>query len=209
MQTPRTLLGLVFFLWVPACSLVAGLSGLVGPGADDAGAEGGVDDSGGADGAQGSSDGGAHLDAEAAAPFCSVDAGRYLCADFDEGALATGWGSSHQDPRASIGLSTTRYVSPSASFHATIDRRAALDLEYALLEQKVTAPWRRTVMDFDIFLEQPAFQGGDVNAALLAIDFQGGSSALTVYLTYGQGYCQVNVGASVSLDITSSFTTDA
>jgi hypothetical protein len=172
-----------------ACSLTTDLGGLSTTDATDASPEAGSS-------RDASGDGEASVVAEGGSDS-SADAGlcgqaHDLCATFDEGALADGWTSSRADAKGVIERSTARAASAPASFHATLAERGAGDLEYALLTKSLAGAWKRTVIDFDMLLDPPAWKAGDINASFIAVDFRDANgSQFSVYFPIGDGYAQV------------------
>jgi hypothetical protein len=182
---------------VAACSIVTDLSGLSGGAVTDGGTESGSPTD--APSGDGTVTTDAGTDASDAARLCSQP--HEFCTDFDDGALADGWTSANVDPKGAIERSTARSASAPASFHATIARRAAGDIEYALLTKSLPGPWKRTVIDFDMLLEAPAWQADDINAAFLAVYFSDSSGPqASFYMPVGPGYAQVT-GPSANLQL--------
>ncbi|HSO37342.1 MAG TPA: hypothetical protein VLT33_32670 [Labilithrix sp.] len=193
----RSVVGAIAGTLIPACTLVTNLDGLAGdpPVAPETGTEGSTGDTGGPDVVT--------ADAVDSAPdagsFCT--AGHTFCADFDEGALSLGWTRQHVDAKAAIELSTAHFTSPTSSFHASVERRAANDLENALLGKELTGSWRRLVVAFDVLIEGPAWQSGDSNAAFLAVYFDGTGPTNEIYFPVGNGYAQVTgPGMNIPID---------
>lgn len=192
----------VVAVWViAACSLTTDTSGLSTP--DVAAADGGPEasvttDAAGDRDAAGATDGGADASADGGG-LCA--ASHDLCATFDQGALMDGWDGSQVDTKAAIERSTTRAASAPASFHATIERRAAGDLEYALLTRVLPGAWKRTVIDFDMQLDSALWNAGDINASFIAVEFQDGTgSPFVVYFPIGDGYAQITA-PSLNLEL--------
>jgi hypothetical protein len=135
-------------------------------------------------------DSASNANADAAGRFCT--GGHVFCADFDVGGLADGWSGDNVAASGIVERSTTQSVSAPASFHAQLPRRAAGNLAYALLYKSFFGAWRRTVFDFDMLLETPDWQSGDINAAYFEFGFrEANQSAATYYFVIGNGYTQI------------------
>ena len=117
--------------------------------------------------------------------------------------LSLGWTRQGVDAKAAIELSTAHYTSPTSSFHASIARRAASDLENAFLGKDLTGPWKRLVVAFDVRIERPAWQSGDSNAAFVAVFFDGTGPTNQLYFPVGDGYAQLTgPGIDIPIDPT-------
>jgi len=195
MQSRLLLVAALPALALAACSLVTNFDDLASGGAAGADAGGGADATTdvGVDAAV-APDGSGEAGADSAAPpFCSGT--HAFCADFDEGSLLDGWTTKQVDALGMIEQSGVRYVSPGASFHSFLPRRAAGDIENAVLVKYLPGVWKRTVVDFEFFLERPDFQASDINAAFLQITFagNGSGSGQTLYFTIGEGYSHISM----------------
>ena len=178
-----------------ACSLLTDLNGLAsgapptavtdggpltdGAPADDGGV-GGQDSA--VDGTPGSDGGVTPVD------FCAGTMHAF-CADFEDADPFAAWTQKYVDLGTTGTLSTTHATSPSHSFFATTPARAASTPNVgAVLEQRFSRPWRRIVVELDIYEDQPAWTAGDVNAGILSVETQSGTNGKAWFLVTGPNY---------------------
>lgn len=192
-------LALAFALAATACALAVDTSGLTGgsSGASPADAGGdapapGRDAAGPAPDAGG---GDASADADAAVTrFCAPGHGHALCADFDEGAYLAGFDNQVIGPVGEVVAASERSRSAPKSLRTTLGRREST-IEYAVVIHSRTAPWRRVVTEFDVFLQQPDFKAADINAGIFTAGFYGELDA-NVAFSVGPDYTTLAVPSS-------------
>jgi hypothetical protein len=163
----------LFALAASACTLFFPLDGYGPPsGASDA------------SGASGASD--AASDSPNAGPFCRGNEHAF-CADFDEGALLDGWSSATRADAGDLALSTAQAKSRPLSLLSTILRRSS-DGEQSMLNKTFPGPFRRTIVEFDMYFEQADWAADDVNAALFSFYFSSKTGGKDVYLIAAKDY---------------------
>lgn len=118
--------------------------------------------------------------------FCA-DALVDFCSDFDTQELNAEWTELKADNGATIGFGTTRTVSAPRSLHATMPRREDVNATYyAYAAKTFVGPWRRTLIQFDVFVETMQWLGGDINAGIFNVGLVSSSSTKYFSLALGQ-----------------------
>lgn len=178
-----------------ACSLFTDLSGFSenlpttegGPG--PSGVDGGSD--------SGTSD--AEAGADAGPPFCSTQPHAF-CADFENGDLLTGWTKKQTDPIGALALSDIRSRSPRRSLFAMLPRRdQAEPPSRVTLDKFFEGPFKRVVVELDVYLEGTEWHVGDINSALVGIEFFSSLPGDAVFLSIGKEYANLNDTYGVAL----------
>ena len=184
---------LVVLVGLTGCGLFPSLDGLSGA---DAALDAAIDQD-----AMSNVDGDAtsESEAEASAPFCASSSTHTFCADFDEGSATAGWSSTQVDPDGALSLSTSTFTSSPASLRATMARRSSSSPgEYATVDEKVTG-WPHVVVDFDVYLEPPSFQNGDINSGIMSLSYFSGSVNASATISVGASYITVGtLGAPIN-----------
>lgn len=164
-----------------ACSLAFPLDGYSEAGSND-------DGGGATPGHDGSAETGIDRDT-GPARFCETFTGTF-CADFDEGVVLDGWSYETADAPGTHELS----MSPSLSraLHSTMPRRSNAKARISLTKS-FPGNFRRFVLDCDVHLVTPDWMSGDINAALLEIDFESDSKNEAFYLTSGRDYTDIGL----------------
>ncbi len=116
-----------------------------------------------------------------------------FCADFEGADPFGAWTQRLVDFGTTGEVSTTRARSPSHSFFAMLPPRAASTPDVgAVLEKRFPGPWRRIVVELDVYEEQPAWSAGDVNAALFSVETQSSRNGQAWFLTTGPNDTNLN-----------------
>jgi hypothetical protein len=175
------------------CLVLTDLSGLAGdPAPDpveptDAATEAAQD---GAPGDDAGTDGRTDGDADATSPFCATHPGHTACLDFDDGVLPADWVVDVTG--GALSWSSTRAVSPPGALFSTQPRRPTIKSK-AMLRKRMDTSFRHTVVEFDLYVEPPAWQAGDVNAGVFEISFFSSTVSGGIAVSIGQSY--VTIGA--------------
>ncbi|CAN5487372.1 hypothetical protein BH09MYX1_BH09MYX1_25260 [soil metagenome] len=130
------------------------------------------------------------------AHFCDGNLTAF-CADFDETELLAAsidgkpgkWTTAFTDPTGSLTLDSSRAISAPAALFAQLPRRGDVNqLPREQLRWAVSDAWRRVRITMQMYLENPGWMQGDINAALLewACYSKGGDTG--VVMTLGDGY---------------------
>lgn len=123
--------------------------------------------------------------------FCQSSVHAF-CADFDDGvALKDAWDMQF-DVGSAAAISTKQASSaPNSAFITMARREANAPTAYGVLN-KVFTGWARTVVDFDAYIEAPAFLSGDVNSGIVTISFYSDPNIdVGVAVSAGDGYVTV------------------
>lgn len=125
-------------------------------------------------------------DGGAIAPDCHAP-GVLFCADFESGAVDTGWDDRHEEQGGAVSLDTTIGAGSPRSARAAV--AAVSSPAYAALVKKLPGEWRPTTIELDVFLAAPAFASESSNIALAHVAFIGDaaaeSQANTLYVSLG------------------------
>ncbi len=148
------------------CGFLVDTGGLAGEGAaQDAGAEG-------ARVVEPALDASAPLEASTQR-FCDR-APHAFCADFEGAVFRDGWTSDSQELGGALSLVNPTPAHPTQALLAKMPRRETAKGS-AALRKTFDIPWRRVVMNFDVYVERPLFLTGDRNAGLVCFAFYAGS----------------------------------
>jgi hypothetical protein len=164
--------------------------------ATDSGVDANADPNANGDGGATGSDGGSSGDAsgEAGLPFC-VPGAHAFCSDF-EGPDAF---STFDGPNGTIDgiveLSTTRAKDGVQSLRTALPRRET-GKSAAVLSKVIIGPWRRSVMELDMYLEPIMWKPGDVNAALLMMAFLSDTQSVAFFVVIGSNYVSLAGGTA-------------
>ena len=161
------------------CSLLTPLDELTAGSHRDAGLESGTADAGA----------GADAGADASARFCALRPHAF-CSDFDGDDPYSPWKVRTQEAPGALEITSVRSVSSPRALHAHNPRQTS-SKHYVTLEQPFTGAWRRVVVDFDMYLENPSFLAGDSDFGLLGIFFS--STGAEQVLALGVGAAESGI----------------
>ena len=116
-----------------------------------------------------------------------------FCEDFDTSGAVPTWDQSAIDPKGSLSVSALRATSAPASLLSTMAQRSASDAYAQATLRKEFVGWRRIVLEFDIFVEPPAFSGSDVNSGIVDLYFRSATSSDGVALGLGATYTTLGI----------------
>lgn len=164
------------------CSLTtdfASLDSEKGPQPDGGDGATSADGAGGSDGG-GTTDGAPSTEAGTEAGKSPCNGSHMFCADFDVGTYDKGFTGQLSNGGGALALDDLAF-SPPHSVRATQPRRAAgLSGTQSSLSLGLPSPWRRVVVEADLFLTTPAWQSSDVNFALVHIGLYSPQNSGTV-----------------------------
>ncbi len=124
---------------------------------------------------------------DAAGTFC-VPGAHAFCEDFDTSTTLPALDGTQVDPKGAVSLSTARAASAPGALLSTMQRRVASDVHAQATLEKDFSGWRRTVLDFDVFVEAPGFVSNDVNSGIISLFFDSSTNGASFSLSVGVGY---------------------
>lgn len=178
-----------------ACSLFTDLSGFSENGPSTEGGPNPPGPEGGSEAAAADAEAGT----EAGPSFCSTQT-QTFCADFESGELLTGWTKKTADTIGALALSDTRSLSPRRSLFAMLPRRNQGEPPSRVtLDKLFEGPFKRVVVEFDVYLEGAEWLVGDINSAMVGIEFFSSLPGNAVFLSIGKEYANLNDTFGVAL----------
>lgn len=127
-------------------------------------------------------------------PYCATSLHAF-CADFEYLNALDAFTGDQVAPNGTLALSTTRAKGGVRSLFASLPRRATEETT-ALLSKTIPGDWRRTVVEFDMYLEPPDWQTNDVNASIFEIAYASDTQSVTFYAVTGKDYFNLGGGGA-------------
>lgn len=111
------------------------------------------------------------------------ECGHAFCADFDGVEPLAAWSRRAPAPNGTIEVTTSRFASSPASLHVS-KPRADAKVE-SVIGKSFDGPWRRVVLDLDVYVPQPAFAPDDNFSSFVGVSFFSGTTRQGVSFSYG------------------------